>query len=264
MVGRESKAIWRKRSEVMKAVVGRIASNATSWLKFCETLLGIMSHRAPHSKEVFFHETLSKEQSCSDKLLDGFRYLVLYKDILLSWPISCKCWAFWDLWLKAHAIVNYFIIIMFCNNVLFIYYYAPPLQFLKNQHFRWTVVNSVFMSVQGNPSVGEEAFSRRTSVIFFPFTCTVILQCQVPFYTESYLLLCFLLYFLRVNQESGWLVSAIQWRSSPNINGRSAAAMWPAGEAGILTSAFKKWNRNHFKTPTCSTQIPPIPVSHLT
>lgn len=68
----------------MKAVVGRIASNATSWLKFCETLLGIMSHRAPHSKEVFFHETLSKEQSCSDKLLDGFRYLVLYKDILLS------------------------------------------------------------------------------------------------------------------------------------------------------------------------------------
>lgn len=30
---------------------------------------------------------------------------------------------------KAHASVNYFIIIMFCNNVLFIYYYAPPLQF---------------------------------------------------------------------------------------------------------------------------------------
>lgn len=90
MVGRERKATWRKRSEVMKAVVGRIASNVISWLKFSETLLGIMSHRALHSKEVFLHETLSKEQSCSDKLLDGFHYLVLYKDILLSWPISCK------------------------------------------------------------------------------------------------------------------------------------------------------------------------------
>lgn len=114
------------------------------------------------------------------------------------------------------------------------------------------------------PSIGEEVFSRCSSVIFFPFTCTVILQCQVPFYTESYLLLFFLLYFLRTNQESGWLVSAIQWRTSTNINGRSAATMWPAGEAGILTSPFKKWSQKHFKTPTYSTQIPPIPVSHLT
>lgn len=68
----------------------------------------------------------------------------------------------------------------------------------------------------------------------------------------------------RANQETGWLVSAIQWRTSTNINGRSAATMWPAGEAGILTSPFKKWSQKHFKTPTYSTQIPPIPVSHLT
>jgi len=45
------------------------------------------------------------------------------------------------------------------------------------------------MAAQGNPSGGKETFSRRASVIFFPFTCAVILQhgVEVSFYTESYL-----------------------------------------------------------------------------
>lgn len=68
---------------------------------------------------------------------------------------------------------------------------APSLQFEKVN--TWTPVKSVFMSAQGDPSVGKETFSRHTWVILFPFTCAVILQPGIRVsFDSNHIYICFL------------------------------------------------------------------------